>query len=91
MFMGASSLRFNDRDGKNRVDLWLTDIEKVFDVIQLPKDYISFIAKERKVREFLELTRGARLLQSQLEQKYPHTFSTKSEKVGKLIYGLEKV
>ncbi|CAN6462677.1 unnamed protein product [Victoria cruziana] len=139
LFVGANPPKFNGREGEDKAESWLVEIEKTFDIVALPdrlrtkfgtymliddagswwrtqlavrydnvrpdweefvelfrSAYIPPVARERKMREFLELTQGSGTLTEYVTQfryleKYcPHLFGSETERVSKFIWDLRE-
>ncbi|CAN6453895.1 unnamed protein product [Victoria cruziana] len=139
-FMGAKPPRFSGREGPDRAEEWLEEVEKTFDITDTPaqlwvrfgtflliddakawwrtqrdiryrdqqptwdefatqfrETYIPQVAREQRVREFLELSQAGKSVADyaarfrHLQWYCPHLFNSERESAGKFVWGLDEI
>ncbi|CAN6483532.1 unnamed protein product [Victoria cruziana] len=138
-FMSTKPPRFTSREGADKAEEWLEEIEKAFDIMDTPvrhwvrfgtfllvedakawwktvldirfggqqptweefaaqfrETYVPQVARERRVREFLELAQSGRSVADyaarfrHLQRYSPHLFGLERERANRFVWGLDE-
>ncbi|CAN6446159.1 unnamed protein product [Victoria cruziana] len=138
-FMSTRPPRFTGKEGPDRAEEWLEEIERAFEMMDIPprlwirfgtfqlvedakawwkslleiryegqqptweefsiqfrETYVPQVARERRMREFLELAQAGRPVADyaarfrHLQRYCPHLFGSEKERAGKFVWGLDE-